>query len=74
MGSDPKDDSGRLWRQIGEYTGLALMLPAAGLIGYWIGAALDGYWSTGHVFTVIFLFLGCAAGLIEIVRVAGRKV
>lgn len=66
----PKDN---LWRQIGEFTSLALMLPIAGLIGYGIGYLLDQHWHTGHVLTVVFLFLGCAAGLIEIVRVANRS-
>lgn len=65
-------DGGSLWRQIGEYTGLALLLPAAGLIGFGIGSWLDGKFHSGHVFTVIFLLLGCAAGLVEIVRVASR--
>lgn len=64
--------NGNLWRQIGEFTGLALMLPLAGLVGYGIGFAVDEHWHTGHIFTVVFLFLGCAAGLIEIIRVANR--
>ncbi|MGH9417448.1 MAG: AtpZ/AtpI family protein [Terriglobales bacterium] len=62
-----------VWNMIGEYTGLAVMLPAAGLIGYGIGWALDQHWHSTPVFTVIFLFLGCIAGLIEIVRVAARR-
>jgi len=66
-------DRANLWRQIGEYTGLAIMLPAAGLVGYAIGYALDRALGTGQIFKVVFLMLGCAAGLIEIVRVAGRK-
>lgn len=64
--------NGSVWRLIGQYTGLAVMLPAAGLIGYGIGWALDAHWHTAPVFTLIFLFLGCVAGLIEIVRVAAR--
>lgn len=73
MDPETKPEGGNLWRQIGQYTGLALMLPAAGLIGYFVGAELDRHWGGGNVFRVIFLFLGAAAGLIEIVRVAGRK-
>lgn len=64
---------GRFARQLGEYTGLALTLPAAGLIGYAIGSALDDALKTGYLFTLIFLFVGCAAGLIEILRVVSRK-
>ena len=62
-----------MWRQVGEYTGLALTVPLAGLIGYGVGVALDEHFHTGRVFTVIGLLLGCGAGLTEIVRVASRK-
>lgn len=68
-----RDADRRNWiRLVGEYTGLALTLPACGLIGYAIGAALDGHWHTYPVFTIIFLFLGAAAALVEIVRVTAR--
>lgn len=57
---------------IGEYTGLAVTLPGAVVIGYLIGYLLDRSFHTGRIFTMIFLFLGGIAGLIEIVRVASR--
>lgn len=68
----PADKNGA-WRQIGTYTGLALMVPAAGLTGFGIGFGLDHHFGTGVIFRVVFLLLGSAAGLIEIVRVAARS-
>lgn len=57
---------------IGEYSGLAVTLPGAVVIGYLIGYLMDRSFHTGRTFTLIFLFLGGIAGLIEIVRVASR--
>lgn len=66
-------DERRNWvRLVGEYTGLALTLPACGVVGYFIGAAVDEHWHTEPVFTLICLFLGAAAALVEIVRVTSR--
>lgn len=61
-----------MWQLLGQYSGLALMMPAAVLIGFGIGYAIDQHFHTGHAFTVVFLFLGCLAALLEIVRVAGK--
>lgn len=71
--SQSGSDSNRsTWRMIGEYTGLAVTLPGAVVIGYLIGYLLDRFFHTGRVFTFVFLFLGSVAGLVEIVRVASR--
>lgn len=66
------DDGRSAWRMVGEYTGLAVTLPGAVVIGYIIGFLLDRVFHTGRVFTIVFLFLGGAAGLVEIVRVASN--
>jgi len=74
LNSQPQPDNQdkNAWRMIGEYTGLAMMVPLAALIGFGIGFFLDAHWHTGRTFEIIGLLLGVAAGLIEIVRVAGR--
>jgi F0F1-type ATP synthase assembly protein I len=69
---DPDNSERSTWRMIGEYTGLAVTLPGAVVIGYGLGYLLDRVFHTGRVFTITFLFLGGIAGLIEIVRVASR--
>jgi len=52
---------------VGEYTSLAFMLPAATLVGYGIGYLLDRLFHT-HFLYILFLILGIAAGLLQLVR------
>lgn len=61
-----------VWYLLGEYSGLAVMMPAAAVIGYFIGAALDGWLHTGRLMTIIFVLLGIAAGFVELIRVLSR--
>jgi ATP synthase protein I len=52
---------------VGEYTSLAVMLPAATLVGYVIGYLLDRAFHT-HFLYILFLILGIAAGFVQLVR------
>lgn len=52
---------------VGEYTSLAFMLPLATLLGYLIGYGLDSMFHT-HFLYIVFLCLGIAAGLIQLIR------
>jgi F0F1-type ATP synthase assembly protein I len=53
--------------QVGEYTSLAFMLPAATLIGYAIGHLLDRALGTTFL-KIVFLLLGIAAGFVQLIR------
>ncbi len=53
--------------QVGEYTSLAFMLPAATLIGYAIGYLLDRGFGTTFL-KIVFLLLGIAAGFVQLIR------
>ncbi len=53
--------------QVGEYTTLAFLLPAATFIGYLIGYLLDKAFET-RFFHIPFLILGIAAGFVELIR------
>ena len=55
------------YKQVGKYLGLAFLLPSCALVGYGIGYFLDRAFGT-HVLTLIFLLLGIAAGIIELLR------
>ncbi|HSW49705.1 MAG TPA: AtpZ/AtpI family protein [Bryobacteraceae bacterium] len=55
------------WMQVGEYTSLAFMLPAATVIGYGIGYMLDRALGTGFL-KAIFLVLGIASGFVQLIR------
>jgi F0F1-type ATP synthase assembly protein I len=52
---------------VGEYTSLAFMLPAATLIGYVVGYVLDRAFHT-HFLYIVFLILGAAGGLLQLIR------
>ena len=50
-----------VWIMVGQYTTLAMLLPAATAVGYLIGYTLDRAFHTSFL-RVIFLLLGIAAG------------
>ena len=60
----PKND---LMQQFGKAYGAVFLVPAAVLIGFVMGYLLDKFFGTGFL-KIIFLFLGLAAGMIELVR------
>ncbi len=53
--------------QVGEYTSLAFLLPAATFVGYGIGYLLDKAFGT-HFLYLVFLLLGIASGFIQLIR------
>lgn len=53
--------------QIGKYYGMIFILPAAALVGLGIGYALDKVFHTSFL-KIVFLLLGVAAGVIDLVR------
>jgi len=61
----PKKDS--LPVQLGKYYGMIFVLPAAVLVGFGIGYALDRVFHTSFL-KIVFLFLGVAAGIIDLFR------
>lgn len=56
-----------MWRQIGRYSNLGIILPASVVVGLLIGAALDRYFKTSWI-TLAGLLLGCVAGFTELIR------
>jgi F0F1-type ATP synthase assembly protein I len=59
------------WVQVGRYSQLAFMLPAATVAGWLLGSALDRWLHTSWI-SVVGLFLGIAAGMIELIRTVLR--
>ena len=53
--------------RFGQYSSLALALPASTFVGYLIGYWLDRKFGT-HWLTIAFLILGSAAGFIQLIR------
>jgi F0F1-type ATP synthase assembly protein I len=58
----------KMWRQIGRYSHLGLILPASVVVGLAIGAALDRWLKTSWI-TLAGLLVGCIAGFAEMIRV-----
>jgi ATP synthase protein I len=69
-GSKGKDDSGTMKSlvQVESLVQLALLLPAATVIGWLIGVGLD-HWLHQHWIYIAGLILGAAAGFVQIFRV-----
>jgi F0F1-type ATP synthase assembly protein I len=69
-----RDDSGQkrsFWLQAARYSQLAVVFPAALVVGWLVGAALDRWLHTTWLYLVGIL-LGIAAGFIELIRSALR--
>ena len=60
----PKND---LMQQFGKYYSVVFLVPAAVLIGFVMGYFFDKLFHTSFL-KIVFLFLGLASGMIELVR------
>jgi len=61
-----------LWAQVGLYSSLGFILPAAAVAGCAIGWLLDRWLHTSPLLTVVMGFLGAAAGFFEVLRILKR--
>jgi F0F1-type ATP synthase assembly protein I len=59
------------WLQLGRYSQLAFLLPSATIAGWLLGTALD-HWLHTSWLNIVGLFLGIAAGFIELIRTVSR--
>ncbi len=66
--SDPKSEK-KSWVEAEKYIQLGVTLPAATVIGWYLGSLLDGWLGT-HWIHIAGLFLGIAAGFVQLIRVA----
>ena len=55
------------WVKVGEYSALAFALPTATFVGYIIGYLLDRWLGTTFLY-MVFLLIGIAAGLLQVIR------
>ena len=61
----------QFWVQIARYSQLAFIFPAALVVGWLVGAALDRWLHTTWLYLAGIL-LGIAAGFIELIRAVSR--
>ena len=70
MPDQPPEKNAReenLWRQIGKYSNLAFVLPAAIVAGLVVGHLLDRWLKTSWI-TLAGLFVGCIVGFGALIR------
>ncbi len=58
--------------QMANYAQLAIVFPAATLIGWLIGTAFDRWWHTSWLY-IVGLILGIVAGFVELIRTASSN-
>lgn len=58
-----------LWLQMANYSQLAVIFPAATVVGWLIGLALDHWLHTTWLY-LVGLILGIIAGFVELIRIA----
>jgi F0F1-type ATP synthase assembly protein I len=64
-GESPEKKSA--WVQLASYSQLAVILPAATVVGWLSGAALDRWLHTSWLY-LLGLILGIVAGFVELIR------
>ncbi|HSB14070.1 MAG TPA: AtpZ/AtpI family protein [Bryobacteraceae bacterium] len=56
-----------VWVMVGQYSSLAMLLPAATVVGYGIGYLLDNALGTSFL-KPVFLVLGIGAGFVQLIK------
>lgn len=73
MAFDPeRPDEKNTWVQVANYAQLAIIFPAATVVGWLIGVALDRWLHTGWI-SMVGLILGIIAGFVELIRTATKN-
>jgi ATP synthase protein I len=68
---ESRDDStARGMRALGALSAVGIAFVLAVVIGFLIGYFLDSWIGTSPLFTIVFFFLGLAAGILNVVRTA----
>lgn len=62
-----------LHRLLAHYSSIIFLLPSSLLVGYFFGYVLDDCLGTFPWLSMVFLFLGAAAGFIQVFRILNRK-
>jgi F0F1-type ATP synthase assembly protein I len=69
---DNPPEKQNVWVQVARYSQLAFVLPAATVVGWLIGQALDRWLHTTWL-SLVGLILGIVAGFVELIRTVTSK-
>jgi F0F1-type ATP synthase assembly protein I len=64
---EPSEKDSNFWLQVGRYSQLAFVLPAATAVGWLLGSALD-HWLHKTWISIAGLLLGIISGFVELIR------
>ncbi len=71
--NDDREDKRGFYRRLSECSSIVFILPAALLIGLFVGDLLERWLGTFPWLTTLFLLLGLVAGVMEMFRILGRR-
>ena len=72
MADDESSDKKSFWVQIAQYSQIAFVFPAATVVGWLIGVALDHWLHTTWLY-LAGLILGIIAGFVELIRIVSKS-
>jgi F0F1-type ATP synthase assembly protein I len=72
MADDEPTNKKNLWVQLGQYSQIAFIFPAATVAGWLIGVALDHWLHTTWLY-IPGLILGIIAGFVELIRLVNSS-
>jgi ATP synthase protein I len=64
--------TGEALRSAGALSTVGLAFVLALVLGFWFGTVLDGWFGTKPVLTIVFFFVGLAAGVLNVVRIVSQ--
>lgn len=64
--------SSDLWARAAFFAALSAIIPGGALAGYFIGRFLDHRVHTGQILSVAGIFVGTAAGIVEVIQLFAR--
>jgi len=68
----PAKTTGEALRAAGALSTVGLAFVLALVMGFWIGDRLDVWLGTGPILTLVFFFLGLAAGVVNVYRIVSQ--
>jgi ATP synthase protein I len=72
MGNRLSSNAGEALRTAGALSTVGLAFVLALVIGFWSGQVLDRWMGTKPLFTIVFFFLGLAAGILNVYRIVSQ--
>lgn len=72
MSNDDPANKKNLWVQLGQYSQIAFIFPAATVVGWLIGVGLDHWLHTTWLY-MVGLIIGIIAGFVELIRLVNSS-